>query len=316
MSRDVRFACPMIPMRAIKQRPVPALLGVLIGLTLAGSSHPGESGEWKAGTYSQEQQRVLLRMARDSLVVGHYRFSVKERQQVAFDIPPGDPRAALLQSATKPKETATDVAATIVSTPAEAEAERRYIAYWLGYRIMGDDVRGLSPVEWDSIFQVAGRRAIVRFSPRGQGKGVEVGSDAVRPVGQALARALSGLATELPVDSVSPGSRWEGKVAVTVDAPDGSRLIATMQVSYRLRELRRESEGVVARIEFDGEPVPSSGDAPQIGGRYYGESYFSVTAGRYDKIMALADIELEWNDASGLPPSRLMVRWQGDAVRR
>ncbi len=302
-------------MRAIERSTVLGIMSVLIGLTLAGSSRPQATGEGDAGVILQEQ-RVLLRMARDSLVVGHYRFSIQERQQLAFDIPADDPRAELLRSATTPKEKQTAVAATIVSTPGEAEAERRYIAYWLGYRITGDDVRGLSPVQWDSIFQAAGRRAIVRFSPRGQGKGVEVGSDAVRPVGQALASALSGLAMELPVDSVMPGSRWEGRVAVTVDAPDGSRLTATMQVMYRLRELQQESDGVVARIEFDGEPLASSGDARQIEGRYYGESYFAVTAGRYNKVMALADLEVEWSDASGLPPSRLMVRWQGDAVRR
>jgi hypothetical protein len=293
-----------------------AFLCVAVALMLVGTDYPQASEEWNAGIASQEQGPVLLRMARDSLVVGHYRFSIQERQQLAFDIPADDPRAALLQSATTPKETATDVAATIVSTPGEAEAERRYIAYWLGYRIMGDDVRGLSPVQWDSIFQAAGRRAIVRFTPRGQGKGVEVGSDAVRPVGQALAKALSGLATELPVDSVAPGARWEGKVAIVFDAPDGSRLIAAMQVLYRLRELLPEPDGMVARIEFDGEPVPSSGDAPQIAGRYYGESYFAVAAGRFNKIMALADLEVEWNDESGLPPSRLLVRWQGNANRR
>jgi len=301
-------------MRTIEARAVSTLLCALVGLALAGSSYPQASGQGNA--VSGQDQRVLLRTARDSLVVGHYRFSIQERQQVAFDIPADDPRAALLQSATRPKETTTDVAATIVSTPAEAEAERRYIAYWLGYRIMGDDVRGLSPAQWDSIFQAAGRRAIVRFSPRGQGKGVEVGSDAVRPVAQALARALSGLAMELPADSVVPGSRWEGRVAITIDAPDGSRLIATVQVLYRLREFQQTPEGVVARIEFDGEPVPSTGDAPQVAGRYYGESFFAVDAGRYDKVMALADLEIEWSDASGLPPSRLMVRWQGNAIRR
>ncbi len=311
---DARFACPTILMRAIEARSVSTLLGVLVALILAGSSYPRALGQWNAG--SGQDTQALLRMARDSLVVGHYRFSIQERQQVAFDIPADDPRAALLQSATQPKETTTDVAATIVSTPAEAEAERRYIAYWLGYRIMGDDVRGLSPVQWDSIFQAAGRRAIVRFSPRGQGKGVEVGSDAVRPVGQALARALSGLAMELPIDSVTPGSRWEGRVAINIDAPDGSRLIATVQVSYRLREFQSTPEGVIARIEFDGEPIPSAGDAPQVAGRYYGESFFAVGAGRYDKIMALADLEVEWNDASGLPPRRLIVRWQGNAIRR
>ncbi len=314
MPHNVRSACPMILMRATELKLARSLLYVLVGVAVAGSSHIRANGELDTGVILQEQ-RVLLRLARDSLVVGHYRFSIQERQQLAFDIPADDPRAALLQSATTPREKKTEVAATIVSTPAEVEAERRYIAYWLGYRTMGDDVRGLSPIQWDSIFQAAGRRATVRFSPRGRGRGVEVTSDAVRPVAQALASALSGLAMELPVDSVIPGSRWEGKVAVTMEAPDGSRLVAAVQVFYRLREFRQGPDGLVARIEFDGEPVPSTGDEPQIQGRYYGESYFAVTAGRYNKIMALADLEVEWNDASGLPPSRLLVRWQGDAVR-
>jgi len=302
-------------MPVIERRLTGAALCLLLGSTLAGSSQPGVSAKDASGAGRQEP-KVHLRMARDSLVVGHYRFTVQEVQQLAFDIPSDDPRAELLRSVAEPKEKQTDVAATIVSTPTDVGAERRYLAYWLGYRIMGDDVRGLSPVQWDSIFQAAGRRAVMRFSPRGQAKGVEVASDAVRPVAQALANTLSGLAMELPVDSVEPGGRWGGNLAVTVDAPDGSRLTVIMQVRYRLRELERGPEGLVARIEFDGEPVPATGDAPETTGEYYGESYFSVSAGRYDKIMALANLEVEWHDPSGLPPGRWLVRWRGDVVRR
>lgn len=301
-------------MPAIDRRVVTELM-CLLGLAAVAPAWPNVSDSQAPFTTEQEQ-RVLLRMARDSLVVGQYRFSVQERQQLAFDIPPDDPRAELLRSATTPKEKQTELAATVVATPGDADAERRYIAYWLGYRITGDDVRGLSPIQWDSIFRAVGRRGIVRFSSRGQPKGVEVASDAVRPVAQALANTLSGLATELPVDSVSTGGRWGGRVAVNVDAPDGSRLIVVVQVRYWLREFQQGPEGIVARIEFDGEPLHASDDAPKTTGQYYGESYFSVSAGRYDKVMALANLEVEWHDPSGLPPGRWLVRWRGDFVRR
>jgi hypothetical protein len=290
------------------------LLLVGFGVVLAG---------WNcAQALAQDQDSLsqatsaLLRMARDSAVVGHYRFSVRERQQLVFDIPADDPRAELLESATVPKEKTTEVAATLVSTPTEPEGERRYIAYWLGYRIEGDEVRGLTPLQWDSIFQKAGRRAIVRFTPQGRTRGVEVGSDAVRPVGQALASALLGLATSLPFDSVSQGSHWQDRVAVAFDAPDGSRLVATVQVTYRLREFREAVGGPIARIEFDGEPVQSSAENATITGRYFGESYFAVTQGHYNRVMALANLEVEWKDTSGLPPSRSMVKWQGQITRR
>jgi hypothetical protein len=302
-------------MPAIERSAVAGAICLFSAFTLAGSSSPGASVTDGPDT-SHQEQRALLRMARDSLVVGHYRFSVQEVRRLAFDIPSDDPRAELLRSAGTPKEKQTDVAATVVSTPAGPDAERRYIAYWLGYRIIGDDVQGLSPVQWDSIFQVVGRRGIVRFTSRGQPRGVEVASDAVRPVAQALANTLSGLAMELPLDSVVAGGRWGGNVAVNVDAPDGSRLIVPVQVRYRLREFQEGPDGLVARIEFDGEPVPASDDAPKATGQYYGESYFSVTAGRYNRIMALANLEVEWHDPSGLPPGRWTVRWRGDVVRR
>jgi len=302
-------------MPAIDLRVLAGSLCLFFGLAAVVSAQSSVS-ESRDSLATQQEQRVLLRMARDSLVVGQYRFTVQERQQLAFDIAADDPRTELLRSATTPKERQTDLAATVVATPGDVDAERRYIAYWLGYRIKGDDVRGLSPVQWDSIFRAVGRRGVVRFSPRGQPRGVEVSSDAVRPVAQALANTLSGLATELPVDSVSPGGRWDGRIALDVDAPDGSRLEVVVHVRYRLREFQQGPEGMVARIEFDGEPLPASGGAHQTTGQYYGESYFSVSAGRYDKVMALADLEVEWHDPSGLPPGRWLVRWRGDVVRR
>ena len=302
-------------MPAIERGAVVGSLYLFLVIALAGSSRPGASAAHDPAATLQEQS-ALLRMARDSLVVGHYRFSVQVVRRLVFDIPSDDPRAELLRSAATPKEEQTDVAATVVSTPTDPDAERRYIAYWLGYRITGDDVQGLSPVQWDSIFQMVGRRGIVRFTPRGQPKGVEVASDAVRPVAQALANTLSGLAMELPTDSVVAGDRWGGNVAVNVDAPDGSRLIVPVRVRYRLREFQEGPDGLVARIEFDGEPVPASDDAPKTTGQYYGESYFSVSAGRYNRMMALANLEVEWHDPSGLPPGRWTVRWRGDVVRR
>jgi hypothetical protein len=289
------------------------LLVLCVGVTLAGWNSAQAMAQ-DEGDVSQETS-VLLRMARDSAVVGHYRFSVQEHQQLVFDIPADDPRSALLESATVPREKTIEVAATLVSTPTQPEAERRYIAYWLGYKIEGDEVRGLTPLQWDSIFRKAGRRAIVRFTPQGRTRGVEVGSDAVRPVGQALASTLLGLATSLPFDSVSQGSRWQDRVAIAFDAPDGSRLIATVQVTYRLREFREGIDGLIARIEFDGEPVPSGAEDAAITGRYFGESYFAVTQGRYNQVMARANLEVEWKDASGLPPSRSMVKWQGQITK-
>lgn len=290
------------------------LLFLSVGVTLAGWNSTQALAQDEVAV--SQARSALLRMARDSAVVGHYRFSVREHQQLVFDIPADDPRSALLESATVPKEKTTEVAATLVSTPSEPEGERRYIAYWLGYKIEGSEVRGLSPLQWDSIFREAGRRAVVRFSPRGRARGVEVGSDAVRPVGQALASALQGLATALPPDSVSQGSRWQDRVAVAFDAPDGSRLIATVEVTYRLREFQEAADGPIARIEFDGEPVQSSAESSAITGRYFGESYFAVTQGRYDRVMALANLEVEWKDASGLPPSRSIVEWQAQITRR
>lgn len=256
-------------------------------------------------------ERVLLRMASDSSPVGHYKFTAQESRQLLFDIPSDDPRAALLSTASQPKQTEIAVAATVVSTPVPDGAERRYTAYWLGFRRGGTDGQGLTAVQWDSIFQKTGRRAVLRFTPRGQAVGVEVGSEAVRPVGQALGDILSGLALGLPADSVAPGDTWENRIALAVRMPDGTRRHARVHVKYRLRELREEADGVVAHIEFDGQPVDEEGLAEgALRGRYFGESLFSPRDGRYEQVMAVANLELDWNDPSGLPPARLVIEWQ------
>ncbi len=274
-----------------------------------------------AAAWSQEppqrtgEPRALLRLTADSGVVGHYKFTVQERRRLVFDLPEDDPRAALLRSASEPKQTEAVIAATVVSMPRERE-ERRYIAYWLGYRLSGDEVQSLSPLQWDSIFQKVGRRAVLRFSPRGQPRGVQVGSDAVRPVGQALAAILSGLAMGLPADSVTRGSVWEGDVAVQVTAPDGSRGAVAIRVTYRLREFWDEPGGLKARVEFDGEPQSTDVEKATASGRYFGESIFAVREGRYEQLLALANLELSWSDSTGLPPSRAVIEWQAQLNRQ
>jgi hypothetical protein len=263
------------------------------------------------------ERRVLLRMASDSNVVGHYRFTVQVKQRLAFDIATDDPRVALLAPATVPKQRTTEVAATIVSTPREEAEDRRYVAYWLGYRVQGDDVQGLSAFQWDTVFQESGRQAFVMFSPRGHPRGVSVTSDATQPVGESLAEALTALAMALPEDSVAIGARWEDNVAVTLTAPDGSEWLTLVEVTYRLRDLEPGPEGAtVARIEFDGEPVQDPESATIPYGRYFGESRFSVERGRYDSLMAIAKLEIEWEDTSGLPPSRSIVEWGATVARR
>ena len=263
---------------------------------------------------ADHQQRYLLRMTADTGVVGHYGFTTKETHRLSFDIPDDDPRQQLLESATAPKERNTRIAATIVSLPRPDEDERRYMLYWLGYSVAGDEVRSLPPLQWDSIFQAAGRRAVIRFSPTGEPHGVEVTSDAVRPVGQAFATMLASLAVGLPMDSVSVGATWHGRAAIPVRRPDGSRTMAPVDVTYRLRQLRREPEGVIARIEFDGAPAETEDLAAS--GRYFGECMFAVDAGRFEELTALAEIEVEWPQAeSGLPPSRSVAQWEGQITR-
>jgi hypothetical protein len=284
-------------------------VGTLVTFSWALAGHTQEVGD------ESSSARVLLRMVSDSATIGHYRFTVVERQQLVFDIAVDDPRRALLESATVPKQTTTDIAATIVSTPTAEGEDRRYIAYWLGYRVSGDNVQSLSAAQWDSIFQKVGRRAVLKFSPQAEPKGVEV-VDAARPVGESLAEALMGLAMPLPADSVSEGSSWGATVAVTLTAPDGSHWVVPVRVAFRLRELNQGRDGMYARIEYDGEPVDSVGSATRMYGRYFGDSVFDVTHGRYDRMLAVAKLEVEWDDKSGLPPSRTLVEWQAQVIRR
>lgn len=291
-----------------RRRVLPGLSPAL-GLLLALAGGQGATSAARSPRQAEPPPRVLLRLAADSGVIGHYKFTIRERQRLVFDIPEGDPRATLLQSATEPRETHTEIAATVVAVPSETE-ERRYIAYWLGYRLSGDQVQGLSPIQWDSIFQKVGRRAVLRFTPRGEPRGVQVTSDAVRPVAQALAAALSGLAMSLPADSVGQGSVWEGDVAVQVPAPDGSKRAVPMQVTYLLREVRDGPDGLKVRIEFDGEPIGAATEDATVSGRYFGESIFAVNEGRYEQVIALANLQLNWKDTSGLPPNHSEIEWQ------
>ncbi len=299
----------MRPQRFLRLGLTP-VLGLALALAADGQTTRGAGSQTASGT-----PPVLLRLQADSGVVGHYKFTVRERQRLVFDLPEDDPRVSLLQSAAEPRETRTEIAATVVAVSSDIEEERRYLAYWLGYRRSGDQVQGLSPLQWDSIFQKVGRSAVLRFTPRGEPRGVQVASDAVRPVAQALAHALSGLAMSLPADSVSEGSAWEGDVAVQVAAPDGSRRAVAVHVAYRLRELRDEPGGLKARIEFDGEAFSSGTKDEAVSGRYFGESIFAVNEGRYEQLMALANLELNWKDTSGLPPNHSLVEWQAQVVR-
>lgn len=290
------------------------LLLLALGLASAGpSASPARAQEPEAGTPGR---RVLMRLAADSGVVGHFKFTGEETSRLVFDILDDDPRAALLASVTEPRRTVREIAGTIVSTPASADEDRRYLIYWLGYRLTGEEGRSLTSMQWDSIFQKAGRRAVLRFTARGQPRGVEVSSEAVRPVAQSLANVMSGLALTLPADSVGEGSRWQDAVAVPVSGPDGSRELVVIQVTYRLTQLDLVPDGLKAHIEFDGEPVRVGDDAGEVSGQYFGESVFSVSGGRYEQMLAVANLEVKWNDTSGLPPSRTLVEWQGLLTRR
>jgi hypothetical protein len=99
-------------------------------------------------------------------------------------------------------------------------------------------------------------------------------------------------------------------------APDGSQWVVPVRVTFRLRELSEGQDGVYARIEYDGEPVDSAGSDTRMYGRYFGDSVFDVTHGRYDRMLAVAKLEVEWDDKSGLPPSRTLVEWQAQVTRR
>jgi hypothetical protein len=262
-------------------------------------------------------RRALLRLAADSGVVGHFRFTGQENSRIVFDIPSDDRRNELLASVTAPKTTTRDIAGTVVSTPAGIEDERRYIIYWLGYKFFtGEEDRSLTSAQWDSIFQKVGRRADLRFSALGQPRGVDVSAEAVRPVAQSLADVLAGLALALPADSVAVSDSWDGQLAVPVSGLDGARKLVVMRVTYRLAELTVEIDGLKAHIEFDGEPVSITDDAGEVTGKYFGESVFSVNGGRYEQVMAIANLEVKWTDSSGLPPSRTVVEWRGQLIRR
>jgi len=283
-----------------------------LGLVLAGLG-PGDVSAQNG--LDSDRRPVLLRVAGDSSVVGHYKLSVVERGRLVLDIPSDDPRVSLLQSATVLRQRALELAATFVSVPRAPEAERLYLVYWLGYRVTGDEVRGLSALQWDSIFQEVGRQAKLRVSARGQPEPVEVAAAAVRPVGQSLDEALAGLALTLPADSARVGARWEGEVQLAVDAPDGSRQRITIAVVYHLARLENEAGRLVARIEFDGDAVGGTAGFAEVAGRYYGESVFAVDEGRYDRVMALAKLEVGWSDTSGLPPNHSVFEWQTELNR-
>lgn len=290
---------------------------LLVSICIAGAGLCAQRAAGQEPTGRSEGPRVLLRFAADSSVVGAFRFTGQATSQLVFDIPRDDPRNELLASVTAPRTTTRDIAGTVVSTPAETEAERRYVIYWLGYRLSeGEEERSLTSAQWDSIFQVAGRRAVLRFTARGQPLGVDVASDAVRPVAQSLADVLAGLALTLPADSVGIGGRWSDQLAVPVDAPDGSRKVVTMSVTYRLAELSGEPGGLRARIEFDGAPVSVTDGSGEVDGKYFGESIFSLGRGRYEQVMAIANLEVAWKDTGGLPPARTVVEWRGQLISR
>ncbi len=269
-----------------------------------------------ASLAQEAPSRVLLRLASDSGVVGHYRFQASERSRLVFDIPDDDPRVALLREATTPRQRDTEIGATIVSVPRDEEEDRRYLVYWLAFQTTGGDTPGLTPLQWDSIFRKTGRRASLDLSPRGAVQSVQVVSAAVRPVGQAFARMLGGLALRVPADSVGAGSSWQSMVAIPVNRPDGSPAQVSVRVTHRLRELRSEAGGLKARIEFDGDAVSSGAGEPEVSGRYYGESVFAVAEGRYERVLALANLEVRWSETGGLPPSRTLLEWRGEATRR
>jgi hypothetical protein len=302
-------------MEMIGRRAQKVLLFAGLCLAVAGSLPKHAFAQEPAG--DERDRKVFLRLAADSGAVGHFRFTGRGQSQLIFDIPQDDPRNELLASVTAPRTITRDIAGTIVSTPAKGDEERRYLIYWLGYKLAGvEEDRTLSPVQWDSIFQAAGRRAELRFTARGQPLGVQVSSEAVRPVAQSLANVLSGLALALPADSVAVTEQWEDELAVPIDGLDGSQKQVIIEVSYRLTELVVEPNDVKAHIEFDGEPVSISDDAGEVTGKYFGESVFSVSGGRYEQVMAIANLEVKWKDSSGLPPSRTVLEWRGQLIRR
>lgn len=279
-------------------------LAMAAGIATAGSSRLAPQG-----------QRVILRLSADSGAVGHYKFTTRDTHRLAFDLPSDDPRAALLESATAPRRRTTEIAVTMVSLSEPTEADRRYMLYWLGYRVSGDDVRSLSSMQWDSIFQAAGRRAVLSISPLGEPRGVRVGSEAVRPVGQAMADIFASLALGLPADSVGAGDTWETVVSIPVRRPDGSRVLVPITVSHLLRRLSEDREGLMAQIEFDGEPLDRVTGAEAVSGSYSGEGVFAVREGRYERMVVTSRLEVKWSDSGGLPPSSSLVEWESEFIR-
>lgn len=264
----------------------------------------------------QSDAEFRLRMTADSGTIGSYKFTARERTRLAFDIPDDDPRAAALSSLTGERQRTTELAVTLASPQQPPDGERRYLVYWLGYRISGDEVRGLSPLQWDSIFQEVGRRAAVRFTPLGELTGVELSSDAVRPVAQAFTEIVSSMGFDLPAEPVGPGDRWMGRALIPVTAPDGSRGRVGVEITYRLAEILVDERGPRARIEFDGKPTGLAAGDGQVTGEYYGECVFAIPSGRFDQMMAIANLEVTWEDSgTGLPPSQSLVHWNGSFTR-
>lgn len=291
-----------------------AVLGAVGALSVLGAAGPN-AGQGSSG-HRQDPSRVLLRMSTDSGVVGHYRFQTRETHRLSYEIAPDDPRAEILSSTAGPWNRTTQVALTMVVNPSMSEDELRYFVYWLGYRVSGDEARTLTPVQWDSIFRKVGRRGVVTLSRRGEPRGVEVPGEALRPVGEALARILAAVPFTLPHDSVSVGDRWQGLARVPVRRPDGTRAEVAVRLDYRLRRIREEGEGPVARIEFDGRPVEVIGEDVEVSGTYFGEAIFAIHQGRYEGLTASAELEVAWPATeSGLPPSRSHANWQGDLTR-
>lgn len=297
-------------MHPFPPRAVLAMSVVLAGGTAALTTADARAQQ-KAPT-----RRVLLRFAADSGVVGSYKFTTNETQSLSYDIGSDDPRAELLNPSTGPRERTMELALTMVTGTQTSEEERRYLIYWLGYRVSGDDVQTLSALQWDSIFQKVGRRAVLKMTPLGLPRGIELSSDAVRPVGQALASILGGMATDLPADSVAVGDSWSGQVAIPVRRPDGTRVPATVEVTYRLQKFVNGLEGETAHIEFDGEPIEVDGEVDFFSGRYFGEGVFAVREGRYERMIAASTLDVAWAIEGDLPPSRSQVDWQGEFNRR
>lgn len=294
------------------------LVGIVLITAMVVGAVPRGIELGSAGTTSEAQDgpRVLLRLAADSGVVGHYRFQVQEVHRLAYDVTADDPRAAILSTATGPWDRNTDIALTMVVNPAAPVDMPEYLIYWLGYRVTGDETRSLTPAQWDSIFQVTGRRAVLRFGRLGEPVGVEVSADAVRPVGEALATMLAAAPLSLPPDSVNEGSTWEGFARVPVRRPDGTRVAVRVRLEYRLRRISDEPDARFARIEFDGRPLELVDGDSGVEGRYFGEAVFAVHAGRYEQLTATAELEVAWPASEGgLPSSRSQTTWQARFIR-